>query len=146
MNRKRQWEDGQHGWSILWVIGKSLGWGNLRGGWCHNLAKWLKLFFSFLFFSRLTIQEWSMRKYHVTKCHRVIGLWVTVRWCYMTKLHGNCGKIVHRSYSSCISSIGNLIGTSLSSSCQLRLEVVLRRLSLSSYTRTRYPLLEHCPP
>ena len=64
----------------------------------------------------------------------------------MTKSHGNCGKIVHRPYSSCISSIGNLTGTPLSSSCQLRLEIVLRRLSLSPYTRTQYPLLEHCLP
>ena len=52
----------------------------------------------------------------------------------MTKSHGNCGKIVHRPCSSCISSIGNLTGTPSSSPCQLRLEVVLRHLSLSSYT------------
>ena len=32
MNRRRWQGDGQHGWSILWVIGKSLGQGNLRGG------------------------------------------------------------------------------------------------------------------
>ena len=29
----------------------------------------------------------------------------------MTKSHGNHGKIVHRLCSSCISSIGNLMGT-----------------------------------
>ena len=45
----------------------------------HDLAKWLKslftfLFFSFLFLSELTTQGWSMRKYHITKCHRVTGL------------------------------------------------------------------------
>ena len=51
----------------------------------------------------------------------------------MTKSHGNHGKIVYRPYSSCISSIGNLTGTSLSSPCQLRLGVVLRHLSLSPY-------------
>ena len=39
----------------------------------------------------------------------------------MTKSHGNHGKKVHRPCSSCISSIGNLIGTSLSSPCQLEL-------------------------
>jgi len=50
----------------------------------------------------------------------------------MTKSHGNHGKIVHRPYSSCISSIGNLTGTLSSSPCQLRLGVVLRRLSLKS--------------
>ena len=48
--------------------------------------------------------------------------------------HGNHGKIVHRPCSSCISSIGNLMGTPSSSPCQLRLGVVLRYLSLSPYT------------
>ena len=88
---------------------------------CHNLAKQLKSLFTFLFFSGLTIQGWSAKKYHITKYHRVTGLWVTVRWCHTTKSHGNCGKIVHRPWSSCISSIGNLMGTPLSSPCQLRL-------------------------
>ena len=64
----------------------------------------------------------------------------------MTKLYGNHRKIVHRPYSSCISNIGNLTGTLSSSPCQLRLEVVLRHLSLSPYTRTQYPFLEHCSP
>ena len=36
--------------------------------------------------------------------------------------HDKCGKVVHRPCSSCISSIENLIGTSLSFLCQLRLE------------------------
>ena len=56
----------------------------------------------------------------------------------MTKLHGNCRKIVHRPCSSCISSIGNLTGTPSSSSCQLRLGVVLRHLSLSPYTYSNF--------
>jgi len=51
----------------------------------------------------------------------------------MTKLYGNRGEKVYRSYSSCISSIGNLIGTPLSSSCQLRLGVDLSRHSLRPY-------------
>ena len=55
----------------------------------------------------------------------------------MTKSHGNRGKIVHRPCSSCISSRGNLTGTLSSSPCQLRLEVVLRCLSLSSYNGHR---------
>jgi len=38
-------------------------------------------------------------------------------------------KTVHRPYSSCISSIENLMGTLSSSSCQLRLRVDLSRLS-----------------
>jgi len=40
--------------------------------------------------------------------------------CHMTShdgSHDRCGKIVHRLCSSCISSIENLIGTPLSSSC-----------------------------
>jgi len=36
-------------------------------------------------------------------------------------LHGEYGKTVHRLYSSCISSVQNLIGTPSSSLCQLRL-------------------------
>jgi len=115
--------------------------------WLGKMAKVIIYFsFSFLFLSGLTTQGWSMRKYHITKCHRVTGLWVTVRWYHMTKSHGNHGKIVHRPGSSCISSRGNLIGTPSSSPCQLRLGVVLRHLSLSPYTRTWYPLLEHCLP
>jgi len=35
--------------------------------------------------------------------------------------HDEYGEKVHRPYSSCISSIKNLIGILLSSSCQLRL-------------------------
>jgi len=35
--------------------------------------------------------------------------------------HDGCGKTVHRPCSSCISSIENLMGTPLSSPCQLRL-------------------------
>jgi len=31
--------------------------------------------------------------------------------------HDKCGKVVHKPYSSCISSVENLIGTLLSSSC-----------------------------
>jgi len=41
----------------------------------------------------------------------------------MTKSHEDHGKVVHRPCSSCISSIENLMGTLLSSPCQLRLEV-----------------------
>ena len=54
----------------------------------------------------------------------------------MTKSHGNHGKKVHRPYSSCISSVGNLMGTLSSSSCQLRLGVDLSHHSLRPYTHT----------
>ena len=53
----------------------------------------------------------------------------------MTKSHGNHGKKVHRPYSSCISSVGNLMETPLSSPCQLRLGVDLSRHSLRSYIK-----------
>ena len=53
----------------------------------------------------------------------------------MTRSHGDCGKIVHRPYSSCISSVGNLIETPLSSSCQLRPGGWLSHLGLSHYTQ-----------
>jgi len=39
--------------------------------------------------------------------------------------HDKCGKVAHRPCSSCISSVENLIGTSLSSPCQLGLGVGL---------------------
>ena len=39
--------------------------------------------------------------------------------------HDKCGKVVHRPYSSCISSVESLMGTLLSSLCQLRLGVDL---------------------
>jgi len=43
----------------------------------------------------------------------------------MIKSHDNHGKVVHRPYSSCISSIQKLMGTPLSSFCQLELGVGL---------------------
>ena len=48
--------------------------------------------------------------------------------------HSEYGKIVHRPYSSYISSIEKLIGTLLSSPCQLRLEEYLSHLRLSYYS------------
>jgi len=41
------------------------------------------------------------------------------------RLHDDCGKVVHKLCSSCINSVQNLMGTPLSSPCQLRLEVDL---------------------
>jgi len=43
--------------------------------------------------------------------------------CHMMKSHEECKRIVHKQYSSCISSIQNLTETLLSSFCQLGLEV-----------------------
>ena len=46
----------------------------------------------------------------------------------MIRSHDDHGKVVHRPYSSCISSIENLMGTLSSSSCQLGLGVDLSHL------------------
>ena len=53
----------------------------------------------------------------------------------MTRSHEDCGKIVYRPYSSCISSVGNLMGTPSSSPCQLRPGGWLSHLGLSHYSR-----------
>jgi len=64
---------------------------------CYDLVKWLSqylYFFSFLFLFGLITQERSVGKCHMSQIeHHII------------KSHDNHGKIVHRSYSSCISSI-----------------------------------------
>ena len=78
-----------------------------------------KLLFIFLFFSlELTIHK-KCGKVSYHKCHsHMTGSHSN----YVTLMsHDKYGKVVHRLCSSCISSIENLIGTSLSSSCQLRL-------------------------
>jgi len=59
-----------------------------------------------------------MGKCHVTKCHTVT---VSHHMMSHDRSHDKCGKVVHRPYSSCISSVGNLMGTLLSFSCQLGL-------------------------
>ena len=43
--------------------------------------------------------------------------------CYSVTSYDECGRVVHRLCSSCISSIQNPIGTLLSFSCQLGLGV-----------------------
>jgi len=77
---------------------------------CHDLAKWLSHYLYLLFFWTYYIGK-SAGKYHITS--------VTVIW--NEKSHDECGKVVYRPCSSCISSVENLIGTPLSSPCQLRL-------------------------
>ena len=42
---------------------------------------------------------------------------------HMIKSYNECRRVVHRLYSSCISSIQNPMGTPLSFPCQLRLGV-----------------------
>jgi len=58
----------------------------------------------------------------VTKCHRVTGLQVTVKWHHMTESHRNHRKVMYKPCSSCINSIKNLTETLSSFPCQLRLE------------------------
>ena len=69
-----------------------------------------KLLFIFLFFSFLLswtyYTEGSAGKCHITSQSHDMS-------------HDRHGKVVHRSCSSCISSVENLIGTLLSSLCQL---------------------------
>jgi len=80
---------------------KSLGWRTLRGGWCHDLAKWLSHYLylsSFLFLLDLLHKG---------------GVWESVTWpCHMShcdvtqmKSHNNHGKVVRRPCSNCISSV-----------------------------------------
>jgi len=65
----------------------------------YDLAKWLShylYFFSFLFIFGLTIQGRSAGKYHII--------------CHMShdESYDECGKVVHRPCSKCISSIQKL--------------------------------------
>ena len=78
--------------------------------WQNSLSHYL-YFFSFLFLVGLTTQGRSVGKCHMTN--------VTVSH-HMMESH-ECGRVVHRPCSSCISSVQNPIGTPLSSPCQLRL-------------------------
>jgi len=111
---------------------------------CYDLAKWLShylYFFSFLFLFLFSS--------YLDLLHKK-GVWESITWqmlyiiviCqditvshHIIELHDKCGKVVYRPYSSCISSIWNLIRTLLSSSCQLRLGVWLSYLRLSHYNR-----------
>jgi len=66
---------------------------------CHNLAKWLSHYF--ILFSYLDLlQGRSVGKYHMTG-HRS-------GWYHMIELYEKCGKVVHRPYSRCISSVQKL--------------------------------------
>jgi len=59
-----------------------------------------------------------MGKYHATQLHKSQSY---ENRGHSVTSHDGYGKTVHRPYSSCISSIENLMGTLLSSPCQLRL-------------------------
>jgi len=83
----------------------------MRLRYCHDLSKQLShylYFFSFYFIFGLTTQGRSVGKCHISQSHGI-------------ESHDECGRIVHRPCSSCIRSVQNLIGTLLSSPCQLGL-------------------------
>ena len=129
--------------TMKWAIYKThirnyeeiLGTRNLKRGmvlWLGKTAKSLFIFlffFFFLFLFGLTTQERSVGKCymtniiyhsHMSRCHSFIS-------------HDECGKVVHRPCSSCISSVQNQIRTLLSSPCQSGLRVWLSHLRLSCY-------------
>jgi len=88
--------------------------------WLGKMAKSLFIF-SFFFFSGLTTQERSIGK-NIT-WPKVTKSQSHHKWHHIRKSHDDHGKVVHRSCSSCISSIQNW--TPLSSSYQLRFGVGL---------------------
>ena len=85
------------------------------------MAKSLFIFlffsFSFLFLFGLIIRK-KYGKVSYDKCH-ISQSYIRILQgsYYMIISYNECGKVVHRPYSSCISSVQNLIETLLSFSC-----------------------------
>jgi len=82
---------------------------------CHDLAKQPSHYLYFFFFYFI-LDLLHKRECGKVLCHKVT--WQRVTMSYHMISHNRCGKIVHRPYSSCISSIENLMGTLSSSLCQ----------------------------
>jgi len=83
------------------------------------MAKLLFIFLFFFFSFRLTIHK-KCGKVSCHKCHTNHSHIIVMASCHIMSYdesHDGCGKIVHRPYSSCISSLENLMGTPLSFSC-----------------------------
>ena len=120
----------------------SWGQGNLRRGWCHDLAKHLSHFYFIFIFIFLLFWTYYYKdgawedimwlSHKVTKCDisHVTMSWVTVTTCdevdtydgnNMRTIGGHCTVIVVKY----ISSVENQTGTLLSFPCQLRLGVDL---------------------
>jgi len=81
---------------------------------CHNLAKWLSHYlflflFLFSFYLGLTTQKGVQESVTSQVSHSHSHM----------MSHNRHGKVVHRSCSSCISSVENLMGTLSSSLCQM---------------------------
>jgi len=78
----------------------------------HDLAK--RLSYYLYFFSFPFLLSWTYyTEESVGKCHITSVTWS------QSQSHDRCGKEVHRPCSSCISSVENLMGTLLSSPCQM---------------------------
>jgi len=108
--------------STLWLCDQTI---------YHDLAKWLSYYLYFFSFSFSFLLSWTYyTEGSVGKCHvtSVTQSWshnrksqCHITWCHMTGM----GKIVHRPYSSCISSVENLTRTLSSSPCQMLIKVQL---------------------
>ena len=72
--------------------------------------------FSFLLFSGLTTQGRSVGKCHMTNITHHKS-YVRTLQCHVMESHDECGRVVHRPCSSCISSVWNPMGTLSSSPC-----------------------------
>jgi len=86
--------------------------------------------FSQHYYTRKECRKVSHNKYHT------LQLYVRISQCHVIWMesHDECGRVVHRPCSSCISSVQNPIETLSSSPCQLKLGVWLSCLRLSCYT------------
>jgi len=73
------------------------------------MAKSLFIFlffsFSFLFLFELTTQGKSVEKYYRTMSHVTVTCQDITGSCHIMELYNECGKVVHRPYSNCISSV-----------------------------------------
>jgi len=88
---------------------------------CHNLAKIAKSLFIFLFFSFLFLFILDLlhrRKCRKVSCHKCHTVTASHHMMSHDESHDRHGKIVYRLYSSCISSVENLMRTLSSSLCQ----------------------------
>jgi len=79
------------------------------------LSKMAKLLFIFLFFSFPFLLSWT---YYTEGSWESVMSQASHHMMSHNWSHDRHGKIVHRPYSSCISSVENLMGTLLSSLCQ----------------------------
>jgi len=107
--------------------------------WLGKMAKLLFIFF-FFFFSLTTqkrVQESVTSQVSLSHSHIVMS---------HDKSHDGYGKIVHRLCSSCISSIQEIKENSIEFFLLTWTWRMIKLSRLSCYTRTQYPLPEHCLP